>query len=245
MENSTKIVAVLSLAATIITAIVSFGQYKSTEKVELLKIEFQKATDRGKLDLEREKASHSIKIEMGDFIFKKIELLSDPKRNGMATAMLRFTLEEKRFQDLLTYISQYGDISARPIAKKVLIETDRRAIKTNSWQGTWSHRFVGSSNKSYEGRIEFKVSLEGVVNGTFKIENSKITGRIKGRLSKDGTILKGTWENSAGKNGGVLFNRIKENEKLSFSGVYSMFDTNLDPQSPNKWFGEKQSDLKR
>jgi len=244
MENSTKITAVLSLAATIIAAIVSYGQYKSTEKVEFAKMTIQKTIEKSKLNLELARASHLTKIEMGDFIFQKLELLRDPDKNGMATAMLRFTLEEKEFQDLLTYIAEYGDKLARPIVKDMLEATDKRLLENSLWEGVWRHRFVGTSGKAYEGQMRLKVSLEGTVGGTFTFGGSESFGRIDGRLSEDGTILNGTWENIRGQNGRILFTIKKGGEELSFYGLYSMFKTTIDHNSSNKWSGEKTGDLK-
>jgi len=243
MDNSTKITAIFSLAATIITAIISYTQIVSNERVEVTKLEIQQVIENGKLNLERKKTYDSSKIQMGDFIFQKLEMLRNPDKKGMATAMLRFILDEKEFQDLLTYIAQYGDISARPVAKEELRKVDEKSLLNNLWKGTWDFQFIGASKKSYSGIMTIRVSLEGVVNGDFSFEHSNINGTIVGHLSEDGKLLDGKWKNTKGQSGKLQFNIIDSGEMLTFSGAYSMFNNAVDLNSKNKWLGKKVSNL--
>ena len=237
-NNTTIITAIIGLSASIITAIVTIGQVKSTEKIEMAKVQIEQVIQNGKLDLERGKAAHLSNMEKGTFVFDKIKLLQDPDQAGMATAMLRLTLSEDEFKDLLTYISQYGNEKAKPIAEKTLAKTEKQRHERNLWKGLWDIEFIGSSKK-YPGELNLFADLEGRITGIFKMHDSNITGKIEGRLSKNGNELNGTWKNSAGQNGKIRLALNADIENLSFSGNYSMYETEIDEKSYNKWRGSK------
>jgi hypothetical protein len=227
---------ILSVTSLLITGIIS--------GVNIYDTNVQKQKE---LEIQTLKYKSDTQISRGELVFKNITLLNsqNPKEQKLAVAALVWTLGKDDAGKLLESVQTFGPNDVQSLARDARNEISNAEIqrKTNIslWQGKWRFRFAGSKSTTLTGGLHFEFDQDGRGRGDFSIDSSPVQGKIQtAELSDDGTIMKGTWSNSAKQSGQFYFQLSAGGSPPEFSGMYSMDAARPASGSANTWSGTKE-----
>jgi hypothetical protein len=235
--NLTKPTFMLSVTSVLITGIISGVSIYNTNVQKQKELEIQKLKNESDRQTSR-----------GELIFKNITLLNSQnlKEQKLAVATLIWTLGQEEAEKLLQSVEMFGSNDVKDAARNARNEISnaplQRSKNINLWQGKWRFSFAGSSSTTRTGDLLFEVDRDGKVRGEFSIDsNPPVQGKIPtAELSDDGTIMRGTWSNSAKERGQFYFQLNTSGSRAEFSGMYSMGTAGPVSGSPNTWTGTKE-----